>query len=132
LYHTRYFQILNTGKYHLIYTVYLSYATTLFHSTFIDEKWFYTTSRRNKMKILSSTNHYSAEDAFATAPKVRSCQYPCKVMYMGGIAPSVPDKTSTGKIMMKRVSTEEEQKCSSYCQMFSDNYEVSNKIKNGD
>jgi hypothetical protein len=109
-----------------------NHATTPFHYAFIDEKWFYTTSRRYKMKILPCADHESAEDAFDAAPKIRSCQYPCKVMYMGVIASPVPDKAFTGKIMIKRVSKEEEQKCSSFCQIFSDNYKVSHKIKNGD
>jgi hypothetical protein len=84
------------------------------------------------MKILPCADHESTEDAFVAAPKTRSSGYPCKVMYMGVIAPPVLDKAFTGKIMMKRVSKEEEQKCSSFCQIFSDNYKVSYEIKTGD
>jgi hypothetical protein len=46
-----------------------NHATTLFHYALIDEKWFYTTSRRSEMKILPCADHESTEDAFVAVPK---------------------------------------------------------------
>jgi hypothetical protein len=50
---------------------------------FLDEKWFYTRSNCNRLKILPLSMFEQPKDAHCHAPKVRSRQFPCKVMYMG-------------------------------------------------
>ena len=74
-----------------------------FYYCFLDEKWFYTSSRRKKMKVLPPATFESVKDSFVTSPKTRSRRFPCKVMYMGIVCPPV-EGLSDGKVMMKRVS----------------------------
>jgi hypothetical protein len=83
------------------------------------------------MKVLPRAPHESLEAAFVKAPKLQSCCFPTKVMYMGVIALPVPQKGFNGKIMIKRVSKEaEQQKGTSFTHTFSDKYEITHKIKN--
>ena len=70
---------------------------------YLDEKWFYTSSRRKKLKLLPRASFESEEDAFVAKPKLRSKRFPCKVMFMGVICPPVDGKTN-GRILLKRVS----------------------------
>ena len=61
-----------------------------FHYCFLDEKWIYTTSRRRKLKVLPPADFEDAEEVRVTNPKVRSRRHPCKIMYMGIVAPPKP------------------------------------------
>ena len=54
---------------------------------FLDEKWFYTNSRRKKMKVLPQAQFETADQAFIPKPKLRSHRFPCKVMFMGLVCP---------------------------------------------
>jgi hypothetical protein len=83
------------------------------------------------MKVLPSAPHESLEVAFVKVPKLQSCCFPTKVMYMGVIAPPVPQKGFNGKIMIKRVSKEVEQQKGSFTHTFSDKYAITHKIQNG-
>jgi hypothetical protein len=58
-----------------------------FHYCFLDEKWFYTTSRRSKNKIIPKTRHETEEDAKFNAAKIRSCRFATKLMFMGVVSP---------------------------------------------
>ena len=60
---------------------------------FLDEKWFYTTSRRKKLKILPQAEFKTKGDAFISKPKLRSRRFPCKVMFMGITCPPTEGKT---------------------------------------
>ena len=70
---------------------------------FLDEKWFYTTSRRRKRKILPKGSHEEEEPNYV-APRMHSRRHPVKVMYLGVVANLQPDYDFDGRVMMKRVS----------------------------
>ena len=95
---------------------------------FLDEKWFYTSSRRKKLKILPKAPFESDEDAFVHKPKARSRRFPCKVMFMAIVCPPVDGKID-GKIMIKRVSEQVLSKKGRYNQNFVAHYEINHKLK---
>ena len=106
---------------------------------FLDEKWFYMSSRRKKMKILPQADFESPEDAFIPKPKLRSRRYPCKVMFMGLICPPIKLKENgietkkylaDGKILLKRVSEQVLQKRASYHQNFVPKFEINHMLRN--
>ena len=80
---------------------------------FLDEKWFYTTSRRKKMKILPRATWEAEVEAKIVLPKVHSRKHTSKGMVMGIIGPPVYDKNEKimfdGKIMAKQVSQQTSQ-----------------------
>ena len=86
------------------------------------------------MKILPQVDFESPKDAYIPKPKLRSCRYPCKVMFMGLVCPPVTSKEgkilTNGKIMLKCVSEEMYQKRASYNQNFVSDYETNHALKN--
>ena len=98
---------------------------------FLDEKWFYVTSRRKKMKYLPAHFTEDAATIFLHRPKQRSRSFPVKVMFMGMVSQPYPEYDFDGKIMLKRVSKRVQMK-KSYNQRFSDSFHVNEMIKNGD
>ena len=73
---------------------------------YIDEKWFYTTNRRRKIKKLPlGPNEKEGDDAIII-PKMRSRRFPVKTMFMGVVGRPREDKGFNGKIYLKRVSEE--------------------------
>ena len=73
---------------------------------FIDEKWFYTTNRRRKIKKIPLRQHETVGDDFLLLPKMRSRRFPVKSMFMGVIARPREDRNFDGKILLERVSEE--------------------------
>ena len=75
---------------------------------FLDEKWFYTTSRRKKFNVLPKALFEDVKDAFFIPPKLRSRRHPCKVMFMGVVVPPIINQNGnidlSGKVWIKRVS----------------------------
>ena len=98
---------------------------------FLDEKWFYTCSRRKKMKLLPRASFETEEDAFIPKPKLRSRRFPCKVMFMGVICPPVKGKTD-GKILLKRVSQRIKSQRQSYHQHFVPVFDINHRLKGGE
>ena len=78
----------------------------LFPVAFLDEKWFYTTSRRRTMKVLPMVAGFEDEMQIPTynRPKIRSRRYPVKVMYLGVVACPLDEHDFDGRIFLKRVS----------------------------
>ena len=108
---------------------------------FLDEKWFYTTSRRKKLKILLMASFEEAKDAFIDIPRVRSRRFPCKVMFMGLVCPPIiveekltgeKNELVDGKVLLKRVSKEVIQKQQSYNQHFVPSFEINHHLKAGE
>ena len=122
-----------------------------FFYCFLDEKWFYTTSRRKKMKILPQADWENVEESKVLMPKVHSRRHCSKVMYMGVIGHPVYKKDENGKfeyeivdgvkrkivlfdgkIMCKRVSNREPQTQLSTHQNFVEENILNHDIKNGE
>ena len=102
-----------------------------FYHCFLDEKWFYCSTLRKKYKILPP-NYAIGEtmaDAYVPIPRVRSRRNPCKVMYLGIVAPPNREHKFDGKILLKRVSTMEKAKQNSHStKRFSDDYHLNSLI----
>ena len=98
---------------------------------FLDEKWFYTTSRRKKLKILPQAAFESTKDAYNEMPKTRSRRFPCKVMFLGVVCPPIPTKNVNGKVFLKRVSKEKILTQQTYNQHFVPTFELNHRLKDG-
>ena len=71
---------------------------------FLDEKWFYTTSRRKKIKVLPKGSCEVADPLYVSA-KMRSRRYPIKIMYLGVVGTPNKKKQFDGRMFLKRAST---------------------------
>ena len=77
-----------------------------YYVAYLDEKFFYTTSRRKKIKVLPKGEHeVDGADKFIR-PKMRSRRFPIKSMFMGVVGRPIPHREFDGKIMLERVSEE--------------------------
>ena len=99
--------------------------------TYLDEKWFYTTNRRRRIKKFPRGKHKEEGVDTYTQPKVRSRRYPVKSMFMGVVGRPNPAKNVNGKIHMERVSETKEVKKLTTNTQFCDNYSLNNLIKEG-
>jgi hypothetical protein len=103
------------------------------HFCFIDEKWFYTTSKRRKQRILPQHPiTETAADAHVSKKKLRSRRFATKVMFQAIITKPYPEHNFDGKISLRRVSTIAKTKKVSYNQKFDDGYHITNLIKEGE
>jgi hypothetical protein len=103
-----------------------------FHYCFLDEKWFYTTSRRSKNKIIPQTIYESEQEAKFNAPKIRSRRFATKVMFMGVVSPPNKRYKHNGKIFLRRISEHVELKRLSHNQKFSNSCIINHAIKTGE
>ncbi|KAG7370138.1 hypothetical protein IV203_027884 [Nitzschia inconspicua] len=71
---------------------------------FLDEKWFYTTNRRRRVKILPPTVSENGKVRVYHPPQVRSRRHPAKVMYLGVVACPKLQKGFDGRVCLHRVS----------------------------
>ena len=98
---------------------------------YLDEKWFYTTSRRRKIKLLPLSSHEEKNTANLIAlrdsensPKIRSRRYPVKVMCLGVVARPRPDKAFNGRIMLKRVANTKKVEAKTRNELFSTDVKI--------
>jgi hypothetical protein len=71
---------------------------------FLDEKWFYTTNRRRRLKMLPTLAHEVGQVTGYKRPRIRSRRYPVKVMFLGVVANPQPEHDFDGRIAIERVS----------------------------
>ena len=102
------------------------------HYCFLDEKWFYTTSRRNKYKVLPRAEFESEEEAMTLFPRLRSRHHAMKVMCMGIVAQPQPRYNFDGLIYMKRVSKDYFTSKNSYNCNIAEDYMINHSIKKGE
>ena len=69
----------------------------LAHVAYIDEKWFYRTNRRRKIKKLKLGKYEAEGDDFISHPKMLSRRFPVKSMFMGVVGRPVPHRQFDGK-----------------------------------
>ena len=67
--------------------------------TYLDEKWFYTTNRRRRMKKLPKGNDEEEGIDFVPQPKVRSRRFPVNSMFMTVVGRPVKEKNSTAEFI---------------------------------
>ena len=102
---------------------------------YLDEKWFYTSSRRRKIKFLPPGPGEEAGAALIIRPKIRSRRYPVKVMYLGVVARPIKDEAKgidfNGRIALKRVARERKVLRMTKNKKFSPDVKVNDEIKKG-
>ena len=114
-----------------------------FYACYIDEKWFYMSSGRNKEKHLPQAHWETDEEVHIPAPTARSRRYMTKVMFMGVIARPISNflhlflararhDWKNGKIYLKRVSKTKKVARKSRNQKFVPDGNLNEMIKNGD
>jgi hypothetical protein len=103
------------------------------HCVFLDEKWFYITTKRRKLrKLPPHPLTETATDAHVYQPKALSRRYPVKVMFQGIISRPYPEHHFNGCIMLKRCSKTRKSKRLSYNQYFDDSYHITHLLKTND
>jgi hypothetical protein len=98
----------------------------------MDEKWFYTTNRRRKIKRLPLGLGENLGSDFIPQPKIQSCRYPVKSMFLGAAARPRPDKGFDGRILLERVSNDHVITMRTAHQNFTDDVVMNNELKNGE
>ena len=99
-----------------------------FYIAFLDEKWFYTRSRRKKMKILPRHPNESEEDAAVPVEREVSRRHATKVMFLGVVAKPDDEHNFDGKICIKQVSEKKTYARSSHVSGIVDEYELNATI----
>lgn len=99
---------------------------------FLDEKWFYTTNRRQQMKVLpTAANEIGIMTAYR-APRIRSRRHPAKVMFLGVVACPQLANNFDGRVCLHRVSKTKILSRSSKNKRFSVDQDVVQAIVSGE
>lgn len=126
-------QIANRLKWAIKWKEWLRQPRHQRHCVFLDEKWFYISTKRRKIrKLPPHPLTETKEDAFTPQPKTTSRRFPTKVMFQGLVSRPYPEHGFNGSIMLKRCSKTKRSKKLSFNSKFSDFYHVTNLIKSGE
>ena len=106
-------------------------AGSNFYACYIDEKWFYTISRRRRLKILPAGDGEDPAKVAPHIPTTLSRRNLIKAMFMGVVANPIPDKDFDGKIFLRRISKTVQYQKLSHNQNFADDAGVNGLLKNG-
>jgi hypothetical protein len=100
---------------------------------YLDEKWFYTTTRRKRLKFLPRHSSEPIGVDVLKRPKCRSRRFPIKIMYLGvvGRPKTVDGKNFNGRIMMERIGKTVPVKKLTKHQRFSTDALINQEIKTG-
>ena len=107
-------------------------TSNLIYVCYLDEKWFYTTNRRNKIKKLPRGVHEPVGVDIITHPKIVSRRYPIKSMFLGVVGRPIPYRGFDGKVLLERVSKDVLVIKQPAHQNFSDDILVNSAIKEGE
>ena len=102
-----------------------------YHYRFADEKWFYTTSARKRLKILPQANFETKEEAEVQVSCLRNRRFPTKVISMAVVGKPCPEHGFNGKIFIRHVAEEHVAGKHSYNQNLSKYYEINYALKKG-
>ena len=97
----------------------------------LDEKWFYTTNRRRKIKKLPIRPGEVDGDDITKHPHIKSRLFAVKSMFMGDVGRQRPDKNFDGRIFLERISKTYTIKKRTANPRFSDEFLINSEIKNG-
>jgi len=98
----------------------------------LDEKWFYTTNRRRKIKELPEGPYERDKNIDTSHPKILSCRFPVKSMILGVVARPQNSKNFNGKILLETISKQEKVKIKSTHQNFNDDVIINTQLKFGE
>ena len=79
-----------------------------FHACFPKVKWFYTTSRQRKIKVLPPGPHENPEEVRPVVPTTVSRRNVIKVMYLAVVARPISEYNFDSKVFLERIAREEE------------------------
>ena len=99
---------------------------------YLDEKWFYTTSRRKKLKYLRRQPHEAIGTGNLRRRKVISRKHSLKTMFIGVIAEPDENQQFDGKILIERVSKERELTRTTYRNNFHHDRHINDALKSGE
>ena len=71
---------------------------------YLDEKWFYTTNHRNKLKNFLKGQHEGEGVVTFLRPKIMSRRFPVKLMFLGVFGRPLPHGGFDGTFLLERVS----------------------------
>ena len=103
----------------------------MYYVAYLNEKFFYTTSQRKKLKTLPRGIHEEEGVDCLVRPKILSRRYPVKCMFMGVVARLIKHRNFNEKILLERVSNDQVvNKWTAYT-CFSDDVNLNMELKNG-
>ena len=98
---------------------------------YLDEKWFYTTNRRRRVKKLPRGPDEEEGIDFVPPQKVLSRRFPVKAMFMGVVGRPIKTKNFDGRIHLERVSkTVVVSRLTSH-QNFCEDVQINEQVKRG-
>jgi hypothetical protein len=100
--------------------------------TYLDEKWFYTDSRRKKMKYLPRQPFEAEGSDRLHARKVISRRHGLKTMFIGVVGNPNEEQGFNGKIFLERIAEEKILARATYRNNFSNDRDINNSIKAGE
>jgi len=96
--------------------------------TYLDEKWFYLESRREKRKLLPQQPGETEEEAAHEHVSCQNRHFPLKRMYVGVVGEPLPDQGFNGKVCLIPCVIEDKYKKATthcgFCDSLDDNNEV--------
>ena len=98
----------------------------------LDEKWFYTTSRRCTYKYLPRAGFEAEGVDCIHVRKVICRRHPAKCMLMAAVTKPIQEHNFDGKIYIKRVAIQKTLTRASYSKCFHISRLVNNQLKDGD
>ena len=99
--------------------------------TYLDEKWFYTTNRRRRVKKLPRGPDEEEGIDFVPPQKVLSRRFPVKAMFMGVVGRPIKTKNFDGRIHLEGVSkTVAVSRLTSH-QNFCEDVQINEQVKRG-
>ena len=99
---------------------------------YLDEKWFYTTSRRRKLKYLPRAEFEEEGADILRVRKVINRRHPAKCMFMGAVAKPNGERGFNGKIHLTRISQTRRAIRTSFNQCFATSRIVNDLLKAGE
>ena len=96
---------------------------------FLDEKLFYTTTRRNKIKKLPRGPYEKEGADVAIQSKFLSRRFPVTFIFLGVVSRPIPQRNFDGRIHLERIRSQETMKKLTATQNLSDDVPIKQAIK---
>ncbi len=101
------------------------------HICYLDEKWFYTTTQRKKLKYVPRQPYEAIGADYVRRRKVVSRRHSLKTMFIGVVAEANAEHEFDGKIMMERIAEDKVLRRATYRNQFHFDRHFNDEIKSG-
>jgi hypothetical protein len=101
------------------------------HICYLDEKWFYTTTRRKKLKYVPRQPYEAIGADYVRRRKVVSRRHSLKTMFIGVVAEANAEHEFDGKIMIERIAEDKVLRRATYRNQFHFDRHINDEIKSG-